>query len=123
MIARARALRTNMTDAERKLWFALRDRRFASYKFRRQVPVGWFIADFLCHSARVIIEVDGGRHCESRADEERDRWLTANGFVVLRFWNDEVLKKLEGVLTSILNTLQQRSSNFRATGALRKSRQ
>jgi very-short-patch-repair endonuclease len=112
-----------MTDAERKLWFALRDRRFANYKFRRQVPVGRFIADFLCHSARVIIEVDGGQHSESRSDKERDRWLAANGFVVLRFWNDEVLKKLKGVLTSILNTLHQRSSNFHATGALRESRQ
>jgi very-short-patch-repair endonuclease len=92
-----------MTDADRKLWFALRDRRFANYKFRRQVPIGRFIADFFCHSARLVIEVDGGQHCESRSDKE----LAANGFVVLRFWNNEVLKNLEGVLLSLLKTLHE----------------
>src|SRR5205085_3348088 len=107
-VTRARALRSNLTDAERRLWFALRDRRFANFKFRRQVPIGPFIADFLCYSADVVVEVDGGQHSESRSDERRDRWLAANGFVVLRFWNDEVLKNLEGVLTSILTTLHQR---------------
>jgi Protein of unknown function (DUF559) len=62
---RARALRTRMTDAERKLWFALRDRRFAGFKFRRQVPIDRFIADFICFEAPLVIEVDGGQHAES----------------------------------------------------------
>ena len=97
----ARALRTRMTDAERKLWFALRDRRFARFKFRRQVPIGPFIADFVCFEARVVIEVDGGQHAESLQDQRRDRWLAANRFRVLRFWNNEVLSNLEGVLTVI----------------------
>jgi very-short-patch-repair endonuclease len=98
-----------MTDAERKLWFALRDRRFANYKFRRQVPMGRFIADFICFSARVIIEVDGGQHSESRADEERDYWVAQNDFLVLRFWNNEVLRTLEGVMIKILKTLHERN--------------
>src|SRR5262249_49151437 len=82
---RARALRARMTDAERRLWFALRDRRFANFKFRRQVPVGPFIADFVCYTARVVVEVDGGQHADSSTDERRDRWFAANDFLVLRF--------------------------------------
>jgi very-short-patch-repair endonuclease len=104
---RARALRGRMTNAECKLWFALRDRRFASFKFRRQVPVGPFIADFICYSARVVIEVDGGQHAESAVDRRRDKWFAANSFLVLRFWNNDVLSNLEGVLSSILDALRQ----------------
>jgi len=96
-----------MTDAERKLWYALRDRRFAGYKFRRQVPIGFYIADFICYPARVVIEVDGGQHAESESDARRDRWFAQNAFRVLRFWNNEVLKNLEGVLTVILEALEQ----------------
>jgi very-short-patch-repair endonuclease len=98
-----------MTDAERKLWFALRDRRFANFKFRRQVPVGPFIADFTCYTARVVVEVDGGQHADSSTDDRRDRWFAANDFMVLRFWNNDVLSNLEGVLTSILSTLRERT--------------
>jgi very-short-patch-repair endonuclease len=72
--------------------------------------MGRFIADFICFSARVVIEVDGGQHSESRADEERDHWFAENDFLVLRFWNNEVLKTLEGVLTSVLNALDERNS-------------
>ena len=106
---RARSLRANMTDAERKLWYAFRDRRFANYKFRRQVPIGPFIADFICYSARVVIEVDGSQHAESTSDARRDRWFAANDFLVLRFWNNDVLKNLEGVLTVVLEALHQRA--------------
>jgi very-short-patch-repair endonuclease len=90
-----------MTDAERKLWFALRDRRFAAYKFRRQVAVGPYVADFLCYCARLVIEVDGGQHAESSNDARRDRWFAANGFRVMRFWNNDVVCNLDGVLTAI----------------------
>ena len=90
-----------MTDAERKLWRVLRDRQIAGAKFRRQVPIGSYIADFLCYEARLVIEVDGGQHAESASDKVRDGWLQANGFRVLRFWNNEVLSSLEGVLASI----------------------
>ena len=94
-----------MTDAECKLWFALRDRRFAQFKFRRQVAVGPFIADFVCYDARVIVEVDGGQHAESLTDVRRDRWFTANEFLVIRYWNNDVLSNLEGVLISLLEVL------------------
>jgi very-short-patch-repair endonuclease len=70
--------------------------------------MGRFIADFICFDARVIIEVDGGQHAESRADNIRDQWFARNGFHVLRFWNNDVLKNLEGVLISVLQTLHER---------------
>ena len=106
-VARARSLRANITNAERKLWYALRDRRFAGYKFRRQVPVGPYIADFLCYQARLVIEVDGGQHADSARDARRDRWFAQNGFRVLRFWNNEVLQNLEGVWTLIFEAVEQ----------------
>jgi|SRR5579863_1994856 len=108
MRRRARGLRVRMTDAERKLWFSLRDRRFAGFKFRRQVPIGRFIADFVCFEGRLVIEVDGGQHADSIADQRRDRWFAANGFRVMRFWNNEVLSNLEGVMTRLAETLQVR---------------
>jgi very-short-patch-repair endonuclease len=108
MRQRARTLRTRMTDAERKLWFALRDRRFSGFKFRRQVPINRFIADFICFEARLVVEVDGGQHADSVRDQQRDRWFAANGFRVVRFWNNEVLSNLEGVLTVLLAKLEQR---------------
>jgi very-short-patch-repair endonuclease len=106
--SRARSLRKRMTDAETKLWLALRGRRFANFKFRRQVPIGPFVADFICYSLRVVIEVDGGQHGESLSDERRDRWFADNDFLVLRYWNNDMLQNLEGVLTSLLTVLEDR---------------
>ncbi len=103
---RARALRSRMTDAERKLWYALRDRRFAGFKFRRQVPIGNFIADFVCYEHRLVIEVDGGQHAESLQDQRRDRWFVAQGFRVMRFWNNDVLSNLEGVMTALAEAMK-----------------
>jgi very-short-patch-repair endonuclease len=114
----ARQLRSRMTDAERKLWFALKDRRFDAFKIRRQVPVGPYIADFLCFESRLIVEVDGGQHAESARDVERDAWLAQNAFRVVRFWNNDVLQNLEGVLTSLaaeLNATPHPSSSLRST--------
>ena len=105
-ITRARTLRSRMTDAERKLWFALRDRRFARFKFRRQAPIGPFVADFVCFDARLVIEVDGGQHAESLRDQYRDRWFAANRFRVLRFWNNDVLSNLEGVTVLLAKALE-----------------
>jgi len=98
-----------MTDAERKLWFALRDRRFVNFKFRRQVPLGPFIGDFVCFGARLVVEVDGSQHAESQYDEQRDCWLAANDFLVKRFWNNDVLSNIEGVLTVLLTLLHERT--------------
>ena len=87
-----------MTDAEKKLWAILRDNGFDGFAFRRQVPIGPFIADFVCHKARLIIEVDGGQHdLDSIREVARTEFLEREGYQVLRFWNDEVLSNLEGV--------------------------
>jgi very-short-patch-repair endonuclease len=114
----ARRLRLRMTNAERKLWFALMDRRFEAFKFRRQVPVGPYIADFLCFKSRLIVEVDGGQHSDSRRDLERDAWLAQNAFRVVRFWNNDALQNLEGVLTQLaaeLSNTPHPSSSLRST--------
>src|SRR5690348_11608446 len=100
----SRKLRRNQTDAERKLWLRLRDRRLGGFKFRRQFPIGKYIADFVCLDAHVI--VDGGQHSDNEGDKERDHFLEANGFFVIRFWNHEVMKNLDGVCQQLLSTLQ-----------------
>lgn len=98
--ARARRMRREMTPAERALWYALRGRRFMGLKVRRQVPIGAFIADFYCADHRLIIEADGAGHGSPR-DIERDRWLAAKGFHVLRLPNTDVLTNLPGCLDAI----------------------
>jgi len=104
---RAKEMRSQATDAEHRLWQILRAHRFAGYKFRRQVPIDFYIADFVCFSARLIIELDGSQHVENMGDERRDASLRAQGFRVLRFWNDDIFENEEGVLTSILDALQR----------------
>ena len=89
-----------MTDAERKLWRGLRSRG-AHFKFRRQVPLGPHVVDFVCFEYKIIVEVDGGQHSENRGDKVRDRYFMDRGYRVLRFWNNEVLSNIEGVLTRI----------------------
>jgi very-short-patch-repair endonuclease len=97
---RARRMRKELTDAERKVWRALRARRFAQFKFRRQVPVGRYIADFVCFAKKLVLELDGGQHAEPEQqaqDAARTAWLNSQGFVVLRFWDHEVLKDWEAI--------------------------
>jgi very-short-patch-repair endonuclease len=97
----ARAMRREPTDAERELWYALRDRRLQSVKFRRQAPVGPYIADFLCVRHKLVVEADGSQHGESVRDGARDVWFARNGYRVLRFWNREILTARESVLATI----------------------
>jgi len=97
----ARRLRREMTDAERRLWQALRAHRFREIGFRRQAPLGPYIADFVCHALKLVIEVDGGQHSGSESDAARDDWMAREGYRVLRFWNNDVLGNLEGVLDQI----------------------
>ena len=105
-VATARKLRRNQTDAERTLWFRLCDRRLNGMKFRRQVMIGDYVVDFCCESARLIIELDGGQHVESAAaDAKRTADLEARGYLVLRFWNNDVLRNIDGVLEAIIDTL------------------
>jgi very-short-patch-repair endonuclease len=101
---RARALRTNSTKAERIIWRAIRAHRLLGVGFRRQTPIGPYIVDFVSHSAKVVIEVDGGQHFDDAyeaRDARRDKFLRSKGFRVLRFSNYEVMTNLEGVWTVI----------------------
>ena len=104
---KARELRHQSTDAERKLWSVLRNRQLDGYKFRRQVPIGNYTVDFVCFAKKVIVEVDGGQH-QARAeyDEQRTRWLESRGFRVVRFWNNQVLNETDGLCEAISAVLQ-----------------
>ncbi len=102
--SRARAMRVLPTDAERRLWYALRDRRLQMLKFRRQAPIGPYIVDFLCIAHRLIVEADGSQHAESRRDSVRDAWLRQQGYSVLRFSNRDILTTPESVLATIAAT-------------------
>jgi very-short-patch-repair endonuclease len=103
-------LRRRATAAERLLWRHLQNRQLAACKFRRQAPIGPYVADFVCFAARLVIEVDGGQHAMQRpADMRRDRWFAAQGFRLMRFWNNEVLDNLDGVLKSIADALESTS--------------
>lgn len=97
----ARRLRNAPTEAEQRLWLHLRTRRFEGAKFTRQHPIGDFIADFACRSLRLAIELDGGQHADSLMDANRTRVIEAHGYRVIRFWNNEVLGNIDGVLTVI----------------------
>lgn len=105
--ARPRQLRRNATDAEMRLWQAIRDRQLSGYKFRRQQRIGRYVVDFICHEARIVIEVDGGQHAVAD-EEERTRRIESDGYRVIRFWNNEVLTNLDGVLTAILQFMNRR---------------
>jgi very-short-patch-repair endonuclease len=105
-IARARDLRAKATDAERKLWAALGGRRLGGFKFRRQVPIDRYFADFACLEARLIVELDGSQHMErSQYDDARTAALEAHGWRVMRFWNNDVLENVDGVGVDILAAL------------------
>ena len=95
-------MRVEATDAEKALWRLLRDRRLAETKWRRQVSIGDFIADFVCLEHRVIVECDGSQHAENRYDAARDAWLRSQGFTIVRFWNHEVLHERASVIDTIL---------------------
>ena len=108
LLSTARALRKNSSDAERYLWHFVRNRHLGGYRFRRQVPLGRYVADFVCMRARLIVELDGGQHAEHMlGDFERTQYLARGGFRVIRFWNDEVLQQIEAVLEQILGALIQ----------------
>src|SRR6266567_3634856 len=104
----ARHLRKNLTDAEERLWSRLRRRQMQDCKFRRQAPIGDFIVDFVCYERALIVELDGGGHTLKRAqDAKRTEWLESQGYVVLRFWNFEVLDDFDCVLEGIWNALSR----------------
>ena len=104
---RAKNLRKRGTDTERHLWYNLRANRLG-FKFKRQVPLGTYIVDFVCLDKRLIIELDGGQHFDNQKyDKERTVWLNAHGFKVLRFWNNDVLQQTPSVIEVIMEALTE----------------
>ncbi|MGB3041694.1 MAG: DUF559 domain-containing protein [Xanthobacteraceae bacterium] len=104
---RARRLRRNATDAELALWNRLRSRAVNGLKFVRQEPIGPYTVDFVCRERRLVVEVDGGQHAGSASDVVRDAWLIARSYRVLRFWNNDVLSNIAGVLETIAAALEE----------------
>jgi len=104
--ARTRKLRRNATEAETKLWLALRDRRLGGFKFVRQSAIGPYIVDFVCRDRKLVVEVDGGQHADNAADRTRDIALASEGYRVMRFWNTDVLSNMDGVLDSLISALR-----------------
>ena len=107
----ARKLRRNSTPAEALLWRRLRARQLDGIKFRRQQLIGNFIVDFVCFEKRIVIELDGGQHAITKSrDNDMDRWLADQGFVIMRFWNNDVFENLDGVLAVIRQKCLSRTS-------------
>jgi BirA family biotin operon repressor/biotin-[acetyl-CoA-carboxylase] ligase len=105
----ARELRGRSTDAEMRLWHHLRAHRLGGLKFKRQQPLGPYIVDFMCFELCLIVEADGAHHLGSDADRDRDAWFRAQGYRVLRFWNDDILLRTQQVLEAILYASHARS--------------
>jgi very-short-patch-repair endonuclease len=113
-VPRARRLRRDMTDAERKLWWNLRRLPIEHSHFRRQATIGPYFADFACHERRLVIEVDGGQHNKPdnvARDAERSAYLQSQGYRILRFWNNDVLKNINGVMEAILAAMHQNEAS------------
>jgi very-short-patch-repair endonuclease len=105
--AKARQLRRSMTLAERTLWRVIRDKQINDSRFRRQRPIGKYIVDFVCLETKLILEVDGGQHADQvEYDAVRTAFLESLGYRVLRFWNNDVLQNMDGVVTVILGALE-----------------
>jgi very-short-patch-repair endonuclease len=105
-LKRAKALRREMTQTERELWSCLRAGRLSGHKFRRQQPIGPYIADFVCQEARLVVELDGSQHIDSEHDRRRDAFLGSAGYRVLRFWNSDLAENRQGVLEEILAAVE-----------------
>lgn len=101
----SRKLRNNLTEAEKYLWYILRAENLG-VKFRRQTLIGKYIVDFVCYEKKLVIELDGGQHYQNADDIIRDQWLRSQDFVVLRFWNNEVLENRDGVVLKIIEYLK-----------------
>ena len=109
---RARRLRKQSTDAERALWRHLRNRHLGGYKFRRQAPIGSYIVDFLCLERKLVIELDGGQHqLRAGLDRERTKRLESQGYRVVRFWNNQVLRETAAVLEAIVQALERETED------------
>jgi very-short-patch-repair endonuclease len=110
--ARSQEFRAAATEAEHKLWLRLRDRRLGGAKFVRQAPIGPYFADFLCRASKLVVELDGSQHADSAHDVTRDTFLLSQGYSVLRFWNDDVLRAIGEVCDTILAALEGKLEPF-----------
>jgi very-short-patch-repair endonuclease len=114
-LTRAKRLRQTFTPAEETLWSRLRDRRFLGLKFRRQAPIGPYVADFLCHEMRLVLELDGSVHLEPHQishDQNRDANLQALGYRILRFTNEQLQNDLDSILEAIRHLYQTRTAEL-----------
>ncbi len=124
VLDKAKTLRTHQTDAELRLWYHLRAHRFMGLKFKRQKPLGRFIVDFICMERGLIIELDGGQHADDvLRDQQRDVWFGEQGYTVLRFWNNDVMQNLEGVLERIRDAVALSPGPSPASGRGEPSKQ
>ncbi len=115
LLDRARLMRSNPTDAERKLWSILRAGRLEGLRWRRQEVIDdLYIADFICFEHRLVVEADGGQHAGNHHDVERDAYLTAQGFRIFRFWNNDILANSDGVAARILDAIESSGAQTRA---------
>ncbi|MFH1158079.1 MAG: DUF559 domain-containing protein [Pseudomonadota bacterium] len=112
----AKKLRVNSTNAERVFWLKIRDRQIEGCKFRRQCPIDMYIVDFVCFERRLVVELDGGQHCENPKDKIRDKYLSDHGFRVIRFWNNDVLENMEGVFSVLVEALKETPSPLAGEG-------
>jgi very-short-patch-repair endonuclease len=109
-IGRARQLRRVTTDAEALLWAHLQSRQLDGAKFVRQHPIDRYVVDFCCRGARLVVELDGGQHADTAADHMRTKVIEANGYTVIRFWNNDVFGNIDGVLIEIQSALRNARS-------------
>jgi very-short-patch-repair endonuclease len=121
LLERAKWMRANPTEAERRLWSVVRAKRLAGFKFRRQAIIEPYIVDLVCFAERMIIEADGSQHADNRNDARRDAFPRAEGFRLLRFWNNQVLAESEAVAAAIHDAFSA-PSPFAASGGSSLSR-
>ena len=122
LLDRAKKMRRNPTEAERRIWSILRGHRLAGFKFKRQQQIGHYIVDFINFKNRLIVEADGSQHANSAYDAERDAWLRGQGFSVIRFWNNDALAETSVVADAIWHALQAAPSPLPAAARLSLSR-
>jgi very-short-patch-repair endonuclease len=111
----AKTLRVNLTPAERRLWAVLRAGRLQGLKFKRQVPLDGYVLDFVCYEAKLIVEADGGQHSDAEGDRVRDAHFAAEGYLTLRFWNNDTMERIDSVATRIGEVAGERVSQEAST--------
>ncbi len=113
---KVRSLRQSQTDAEQKFWSKVRNRQINGYKFYRQRQIGFYTVDFVCRDVDLVVEIDGGQHCENMKDIARTEYLNKKGYKVIRFWNNEVLENMDGVLYRLQEEIESLTPSLSLKG-------